>query len=326
MIQRNDPDVIILNEFDYDDISLRLWNFRKEYLGAGQRGQSPVDFPIVTALLLIRESIPAWISMETVPWGTLAMLTALVNTLVITVWPSCRSIRWMPTTPALSRSCCGLICRATRFRWSTTSQPLRAAPSACAYRANLIGMSLADGGGAVPSSSLTSHSALVEGPERLATKRNGDEIRLMADYIAGGERAKWIVGTTNLRRGDKSDEHFIFFGDQNSDPSDGGNSGQASIGQILGLERVCDPKPTSRGAVKAAEEQTGNAGTRTHTSRTPQTSVSRRRATCASITSYLLQPGRGGQPKYSGPPQEELGELMGPDATSDHHLVWARLR
>lgn len=45
VIQRNDPDVIILNEFDYDDKLEALEIFRKEYLGAGQRGQSPVDFP-----------------------------------------------------------------------------------------------------------------------------------------------------------------------------------------------------------------------------------------------------------------------------------------
>ena len=45
IIQRTDPDIVLLNEFDYveDDVAVTL--FRENYLEVPQNGAEPVDYP-----------------------------------------------------------------------------------------------------------------------------------------------------------------------------------------------------------------------------------------------------------------------------------------
>ena len=45
VIQRTDPDVILLNEFDYVEGGAAVDLFRDNYLEVGQGGASPVDYP-----------------------------------------------------------------------------------------------------------------------------------------------------------------------------------------------------------------------------------------------------------------------------------------
>jgi len=45
IIQRNNPDVILLNEFDYDAAGTAIRRFRENYLEVGQSGESPVYYP-----------------------------------------------------------------------------------------------------------------------------------------------------------------------------------------------------------------------------------------------------------------------------------------
>jgi endonuclease I len=45
VIQRNNPDVILLNEFDYDAQGLALRRFRENYLEVAQSGETPVRYP-----------------------------------------------------------------------------------------------------------------------------------------------------------------------------------------------------------------------------------------------------------------------------------------
>ncbi|AJC69097.1 endonuclease/exonuclease/phosphatase family protein [Trueperella pyogenes] len=328
VIQRNDPDVIILNEFDYDDKLEALEIFRKEYLGAGQRGQSPVDFPYSYSAP-VNTGVDSGMDLD----GN-GSLGDPGDAYGFGKHPGHYGMAILSKYPLDADNARTF----QKLLWSDMPghqipvEYYESATEGSTKRLRLSSKSHWD----VPLQMegktvhlLVSHPTppSFEGPERRNTKRNGDEIRLMADYIAGGERAKWIVDDKGNRGGLKSDEHFIFFGDQNSDPSDGGNSGQAGIGQILGLERVCDPKPTSRGAVKAAEEQTGNAE---HKNPHEQDTADFGEPTPGNLRVDYVLPSCSlavEDSKVFWPtPEEELGELMGPDATSDHHLVWARLR
>jgi len=45
VIQRNNPDVILLNEFDYDEDGRALQRFQDNYLEVGQSGEAPVYYP-----------------------------------------------------------------------------------------------------------------------------------------------------------------------------------------------------------------------------------------------------------------------------------------
>lgn len=47
VIQRNNPDVILLNEFDYDADGKAIRRFQENYLEVGQNGESPVYYPYV---------------------------------------------------------------------------------------------------------------------------------------------------------------------------------------------------------------------------------------------------------------------------------------
>ena len=47
IIQRTNPDVLLLNEFDYDANGDAIANFKKNYLEVSQNGVAPVDYPYV---------------------------------------------------------------------------------------------------------------------------------------------------------------------------------------------------------------------------------------------------------------------------------------
>jgi hypothetical protein len=106
---------------------------------------------------------------------------------------------------------------------------------------------------------LVSHPTppVFDGAEDRNGTRNFDEIRFWADYVTGGAAASYIYddegGTGGLARGAR----FVIAGDQNSDPLDG-DSIPGSIQQLLENDRVnASSPPTSEGAVEAAALQAG---------------------------------------------------------------------
>ena len=47
IIQRNNPDIVLLNEFDYDSEGEGIKLFQENYLGISQNGVDPVEYPYV---------------------------------------------------------------------------------------------------------------------------------------------------------------------------------------------------------------------------------------------------------------------------------------
>ena len=47
IIQRNNPDVLLLNEFDYDENGDAIANFKQNYLEVSQNGVDAVEYPYV---------------------------------------------------------------------------------------------------------------------------------------------------------------------------------------------------------------------------------------------------------------------------------------
>jgi hypothetical protein len=105
---------------------------------------------------------------------------------------------------------------------------------------------------------LVSHPTppVFDGPEDRNGKRNHDEIRFWADYIAP-ERAGYIYDDKGGRGGLAAGERFIIMGDQNADPFDGDSVANAAT-QLL-AHRLIDASlvPTSTGAVEQAAIQGG---------------------------------------------------------------------
>lgn len=171
-----------------------------------------------------------------------------------------------------------------------------------------------------------------DGEEDRNGKRNFDENRFWADYITPGA-GDYIYDdagkTGNLAAGVR----FVVMGDLNADPNDG--SAPASIRQLLDAPTVAQaPAPRSRGGAVQAELQGGaNAGHKgapgedtSDFNDDPETGVGNLRL------DYVLFSKTGLAETASGvfwpAPDEPHYELVGPGfpvESSDHRLVWRDL-
>ncbi len=89
-----------------------------------------------------------------------------------------------------------------------------------------------------------------DGPEDRNGKRNHDEIRLWADYLTGGEKANYLGSV-------QPPATFVILGDLNADPVDGG-SVPGTIQQLLAHPKVNSASvPTSPGSAEASRIQAG---------------------------------------------------------------------
>jgi hypothetical protein len=105
---------------------------------------------------------------------------------------------------------------------------------------------------------LVSHPTppVFDGPEDRNGTRNFDEIRFWADYVQRS-RSRYIYDDEGRRGGLPAGASFVIAGDQNSDPVDG-DSVPGAIQQLLDSPRVnTKVTPSSGGAVEAAALQGG---------------------------------------------------------------------
>lgn len=108
---------------------------------------------------------------------------------------------------------------------------------------------------------LASHPTppVFDGPEDRNGARNADEVRFWLDYVTPGQ-GDYIYDDTGVTGGLAEDAHFVMVGDQNLDPNDG--DGIREMGQLLlASPRFQDPLPRSEGGPAAAIADGGkNAG------------------------------------------------------------------
>ncbi len=106
---------------------------------------------------------------------------------------------------------------------------------------------------------LTSHPTppAFDGPEDRNGRRNHDEIRFWAEYVSVDGNVEWICDDSGKSGGAKLNDPFLILGDLNADPIDGGSHNHA-IRQLLHHPRVNSSfVPESDGAVAASVEQRG---------------------------------------------------------------------
>jgi hypothetical protein len=106
---------------------------------------------------------------------------------------------------------------------------------------------------------LVSHPTppVFDGPEDRNGRRNFDEIRFWADYVSPGTRSQYVYDDDGVTGGLRPGSSFVIAGDQNSDPLDG-DSVPGAIQQLLDHPRVNDSvTPSSLGAVEATLLQGG---------------------------------------------------------------------
>ena len=262
-IQRTNPDVVLVNEFDYVAGGQAAELFRENYLEVGHNGAAPVDYPYYF-VAPVNTGVPSGFDLNNsgtigggddafgfgffpgqygmVVYSKYPIATDDVRTFQHFLWKDMPGAV-LPDDPATPEPADWYSPEELDvFRLSSKSHwdvPIRIP-------------------GRKPVHFLVSHPTppTFDGAEDRNGTRNHDEIRFWADYVAGGRAAAYIYddegGTGGLGRG----QDFVIAGDQNADPFDGDSFDDAIL-QLLEHPRVQDPHPTSAGAVEAAARDGG---------------------------------------------------------------------
>lgn len=227
VIQRVAPDVLLLNEFDFDPDGEALRLFGEQYLGVGQNGAPPMRYDFSF-------SLP-------------------VNGFGSGSFPGKHGMVLLSRYPILS----GEARTFQQFTWqSMPSALLPDSPAEVLQGLRLSSKSHWDVS-VVLSAELTVH-VLVSHPTPPISddnrRRNHDEVRFWADYI-NPQRAGYIVDDRGGIGGLAAGAAFVIMGDLNADPSDG-DSLPGTIGQLLENPRVQgNTAPRSEGGVEQSQLQ-----------------------------------------------------------------------
>ncbi|WP_035812544.1 endonuclease/exonuclease/phosphatase family protein [Jiangella gansuensis] len=326
VIQRTRPDIVLLNEFDYVPGGVAADLFRDNYLEVGQGGADPVEYPYAY-VAPSNTGVPSGFDLNndgTVGGGDDAfgfgLFPGQYGMAVLSRYPileddvrTFQHFLWKDMPGALlppgwfSPEELEVVRLSSKSHWDVPVQVGRRVVHV-----------------------LASHPTppTFDGPEDRNGRRNHDEIRFWADYVAPG-RASYIYDDDGVRGGLKPGSAFVILGDQNSDPVDG-DSVPGAIQQLLEHPRVVDPLPASEGAVEAAELQGGanaaHGGDPAYdTADFADTAPGNLRADYV-LPSRQLRPVDAGVfwPVRSDPLSRLTGEF--PFPTSDHRLVWVDVR
>ena len=322
IIQINSPDILLLNEFDHDDEGRGVDLFREKYLEVPQNGQSPAFYPYAFTAP-VNTGVPSGLDLNRDgavegpddAWG-FGQFPGQYGMVVLSRYPiltdqvrTFQNLRWADMPQNLLP---------TEFYGPEISPQLRLSSKSHWDVPVQIGTDVLHVLAAHPT------PPSFDGPEKRNQRRNHDEIRLWVDYLQPGRRSQWIVDDAGVRGGLDPSAPFVILGDLNSDPVDGA-SWPGAIEQLLRHPRVQDPKPTSDGAVEAAETQGGaNAG---HGGEARYDTADFAEPTPGNLRVDYVLPARELQIASSAvywPRQGEPGsELTGshPFPTSDHRLV-----
>ncbi len=175
---------------------------------------------------------------------------------------------------------------------------------------------------------LVSHPTppVFDGPEDRNGTRNFDEIRFWADYVRPGRASRYIYDDDGRDGGLHPGARFVIAGDQNSDPLDG-DSVPGAIQQLLEHPRInTRVTPDSRGAVEASRLQGGanlthRSNPRFDTADFADGAPGNLRADYVLPSKQLKIRDAGVFWPVQGAPGSELTGVF-PFPSSDHRLVW----
>lgn len=324
-IQRAEPDVVLVNEFDYSPEAAEL--FRDNYLAVGQRGADPIEYPY-HYIAPSNTGVPSGHDLNndgTIGGGDDAygfgLFPGQYGMVVYSRYPidtdavrTFQDFRWqdMPGNRI-----------PTEYYSADEQADLRLSSKSHWDLPIEIGRSTVH--------FLTSHPTppTFDGAEDRNGRRNADEIRFWADYVTGGRSADYIYDDEGGRGGLERNARFVIAGDQNADPNDGDSTDNA-IHQLLGSPRVnTSHTPTSDGGVEASELQGGINDE--HTGDPAQDTADFAEPPGNIRVDYVLPsrnlPIRDSEvfwPTSDSPLHRLTGTY--PFPTSDHRLVWADVK
>ncbi|MDC4233810.1 endonuclease/exonuclease/phosphatase family protein [Actinomyces sp. B33] len=330
-IQRVSPDIILINEFDYDPQGRAVDLFRTNYLEVGHNGADPVVYPYAWAGPVNTGSLSGFdlngdgkIALPDDGWG-FGAFPGQYGFVVYSKYPiktdeirTFQNFLWKDMPGAL------LPTKEDGTSWYG-DDALAAFPLSSKTHADLP---IDVDGTTVHVLAAHPTPPSFDGPEQRNKKRNFDEIRLWADYIA--DRADYLYDDAGVVGGLPVDANFVILGDYNSDPLDG-DSYPGAIDQLLTSPRVVDTLPVSKAGPIEARLQ-GGANAQHLTDPIYDTGDFGDDPRPGNLRIDYVLPNAGTQvneARVFWPTREDpLFRLTGvhPFPTSDHRLVWARMR
>ncbi|MGE8233068.1 MAG: endonuclease/exonuclease/phosphatase family protein [Stenotrophomonas sp.] len=333
VLQQTRPDLVLLNEFDFDDAHRAADLFQQRYLEVAQAGGgAALKYPY-RYLAPVNTGVPSGLDLDNNgsvggkgrergndAWGY-GLHPGQYGMLVLSRYPideaavrSFQLLKWStmpgalrPTDPSTGKSF-----------W----------PDAVWSQLRLSSKSHWDVPVSTPLGTihvLASHPTppVFDGKEKRNAARNHDELRLWKEYLDGGDKP-WLCDDKGSCGGLAADARFVIVGDLNNDPADGDGRHDAIL-ELLEHPRVLRyPTPTSVGAEQtslayaekgivrrgAPQHATGDFGPRSGTMRLdyvlPSTGLSY-------IGSGVFWPANDS-------PQAKIAD------GSDHHLVWVDVK
>ena len=345
IIQRTAPDVLLLNEFDYDEAGEALRLFQENYLEVSWNGAEPAVYPYV---FLAPSNTGVHSGFDLNRDGAVVSEPGSReyggDAFGYGEFPGKFAMAFLSKYPIVEND----IRTFQKFLWkdmpgAKLPDNLETPESADWYSADaleffrLASKSFWDIPVIVDGRRvhvLASHPTPpgFDGEEDRNGKRNHDENRFWADYVTPGAGG-YIYDDAGGRRGLPEGARFVIMGDLNADPHDG--SAPGAIRQLLDAPAVAQaPAPRSRGGAVAAALQGGaNAGHKgapgedtADFNDDPETGVGNLRV------DYVLFSKAGFREQASGvfwpAPDEPHYDLVGPGfpvESSDHRLVWRDL-
>jgi len=344
VIQRVRPDVLLINEFDFEESGRAPELFQRNYLSVSQNGAEPIEYPH-RVYLPVNTGVPSGHDLDndgqvvTTP-GTrgygndcfgFGQFPGQYGMLLLSRFPvderrvrTFRKFKWkdmpVPNLPAgadgspwYSQAELDVLPLSSKSHWDVLLEIGR-------RRVHV----------------LASHPTppAFDGPEDRNGKRNSAEIAFWSGFInhqyhpnmfRGGSFAKDDDG---LRRGIEFRATFVILGDLNADPHDGG-SVPGAIQMLLDNEHVnASFIPTSDGAAEASQQQRGKNESQRSDPRNDTADFSDTDPGPGNLRVDYVLPSKdlrviGGGVFWpaSSDPLHRLVE-MNPVATSDHRMVW----
>jgi hypothetical protein len=338
VIQHANPDIVLLNEFDYSgdaDPYAAADLFRENYLEVPQGTGKPVEYPYAF-VAPSNTGIPSGFDLNnngTVGGGDDALGFGLFpgqyGMLVLSKYPiqhdrvrTFQDFKWQDMPGAL-----------------LPDDPATAAPADWYSAEELAVLPLSSKShwdvpvrvGRETVHVLAAHPTppSFDGAEDRNGLRNHDEIRFWADYVRGGWRSRYQYDDEGRHGGLRPGSSFVIVGDYNADPVDG-DSVDSAIDQLLRNPRITDPQATSAGGPEASALQAG--ANLTHQGDPAFDTADFADTTPGNLRVDYVLPSRDLRVRDAGifwpVAADPLSRLTGvyPFPSSDHRLTWTDLK
>jgi endonuclease/exonuclease/phosphatase family metal-dependent hydrolase len=265
VIQRQRPDVVLLNEFDYDVDGKAADAFAQRYLGVGQHGEQAIAYPY-RYFAPVNTGVPSGMDLNRDGKvggtgreygedaygygehpGQYGMLLLSMFPIDLAATRTFQRLPWhklpgarSPVDPATGEAyyppeVWSHLRLSSKSHWDVAvDTPLGRVHVLAAHPTPPV----------------------FDGPENRNGIRNYDEVRFWAEYLSPGEQ-RWLCDDQGRCGGLAPDARFVVLGDHNTDPHDGDGL-PGAIAQLLEHPRVQRfAAPRSAGAVASAKANGG---------------------------------------------------------------------